>query len=231
MAAERLEFARLLRSQTNRSEEVLWRSLRGSRFRGAKFRAGSVRPIRGRFHLPRGQARRRPPDCDPGRTAGSMSGSRIPTRSGRKSWRAVRQTDLLSERRRRGRSRFVLGRIVRCSDCLLKDGAIPSVGLRPTPPGLRPGGGFSPSHGEFGVENWVGLSGGNGLSPLVEKGARGRSNRVKSRATIAAGRALVSSARFPPGFSVLRFLGASPSGKAADFDSPYGRSNPSAPSE
>ena len=38
MAAERIEFARQLRRQPTRSEEILWRRLRGSRFRGAKFR-------------------------------------------------------------------------------------------------------------------------------------------------------------------------------------------------
>ena len=38
MASERLEFARLLRSQPTRPEVVRWRCLRGSRFHGAKFR-------------------------------------------------------------------------------------------------------------------------------------------------------------------------------------------------
>jgi very-short-patch-repair endonuclease len=37
MAAER-EFARMLRKQPTKAEEILWRSLRGSRFHGAKFR-------------------------------------------------------------------------------------------------------------------------------------------------------------------------------------------------
>ena len=36
MASERLEFAKLLRSQPTRPEEILWRYLRGSRFQ--KFR-------------------------------------------------------------------------------------------------------------------------------------------------------------------------------------------------
>ena len=38
MVAERREFARLLRSQPTKAEDILWRSLRGSRFHGAKFR-------------------------------------------------------------------------------------------------------------------------------------------------------------------------------------------------
>ena len=38
MASERLEFARLLRKQPTKAEEILWRCLRGSRFHGAKFR-------------------------------------------------------------------------------------------------------------------------------------------------------------------------------------------------
>ena len=37
MASERLEFARLLRKQPTKAEEILWRCLRGSRFHGAKF--------------------------------------------------------------------------------------------------------------------------------------------------------------------------------------------------
>ena len=38
MAGERLEFARLLRKQRTKAEDILWRCLRGSRFYGAKFR-------------------------------------------------------------------------------------------------------------------------------------------------------------------------------------------------
>ena len=38
MASERFEFARLLRKQPTKAEEILWRCLRGSRFHGAKFR-------------------------------------------------------------------------------------------------------------------------------------------------------------------------------------------------
>jgi very-short-patch-repair endonuclease len=38
MAAERREFARALRKQPTKAEEILWRGLRGSRFHGAKFR-------------------------------------------------------------------------------------------------------------------------------------------------------------------------------------------------
>jgi very-short-patch-repair endonuclease len=36
--AERREFARTLRKHPTRAEDILWRSLRGSRFEGAKFR-------------------------------------------------------------------------------------------------------------------------------------------------------------------------------------------------
>ncbi len=38
MASERREFARKLRKQTTRAEDILWERLRGSRFHGAKFR-------------------------------------------------------------------------------------------------------------------------------------------------------------------------------------------------
>ena len=38
MTSERREFARLLRKQPTRAEELLWERLRGSRFDGAKFR-------------------------------------------------------------------------------------------------------------------------------------------------------------------------------------------------
>jgi very-short-patch-repair endonuclease len=38
MASERHEFARALRRNPTRAEEVLWTQLRGSRFEGAKFR-------------------------------------------------------------------------------------------------------------------------------------------------------------------------------------------------
>src|SRR5271169_935804 len=38
MAAERREFATMLRKQPTKAEDILWRSLRGSRFHGAKFR-------------------------------------------------------------------------------------------------------------------------------------------------------------------------------------------------
>ena len=38
MVAKRREFARLLRSQPTKAEDILWRSLGGSRFHGAKFR-------------------------------------------------------------------------------------------------------------------------------------------------------------------------------------------------
>jgi very-short-patch-repair endonuclease len=38
MAAERREFARMSRKQPTKAEEILWRSLRGSRFHGVKFR-------------------------------------------------------------------------------------------------------------------------------------------------------------------------------------------------
>ena len=38
MVSERRGFARLLRSQPTRAEDILWRSLRGSRLLGAKFR-------------------------------------------------------------------------------------------------------------------------------------------------------------------------------------------------
>ena len=38
MAAERRGFARGLRKQPTKAEDILWRSLRGSRFHGAKFR-------------------------------------------------------------------------------------------------------------------------------------------------------------------------------------------------
>jgi very-short-patch-repair endonuclease len=38
MVSERREFARLLRSQPTKAEDILWRCLRGSRFHGAKFR-------------------------------------------------------------------------------------------------------------------------------------------------------------------------------------------------
>ena len=38
MAAERREFARGLRKQPTKAEDAFWRSLRGSRFLGAKFR-------------------------------------------------------------------------------------------------------------------------------------------------------------------------------------------------
>jgi very-short-patch-repair endonuclease len=37
-ASERREFARNLRKQTTRAEDILWERLRGSRFHGAKFR-------------------------------------------------------------------------------------------------------------------------------------------------------------------------------------------------
>jgi very-short-patch-repair endonuclease len=38
MALERREFARALRKQPTKAEDILWRCLRGSRFHGAKFR-------------------------------------------------------------------------------------------------------------------------------------------------------------------------------------------------
>jgi very-short-patch-repair endonuclease len=38
MVSERREFARNLRKENTRAEEILWRRLRGSRFHGAKFR-------------------------------------------------------------------------------------------------------------------------------------------------------------------------------------------------
>jgi very-short-patch-repair endonuclease len=38
MAAEHREFARALRKQSTKAEDMLWRRLRGSRFHGAKFR-------------------------------------------------------------------------------------------------------------------------------------------------------------------------------------------------
>ncbi len=38
MAPERREFARALRKQQTRAEDILWERLRGSRFHGAKFR-------------------------------------------------------------------------------------------------------------------------------------------------------------------------------------------------
>ena len=63
---QRLEFARLLRNQPNRRRGISGDPCAARAFTGRSSGAGSVRPIRGRFHLPRGQARRRPPDCDPG---------------------------------------------------------------------------------------------------------------------------------------------------------------------
>ena len=38
MASERRKFARLLRKQQTKTEDILWERLRGSRFHGAKFR-------------------------------------------------------------------------------------------------------------------------------------------------------------------------------------------------
>ena len=38
MSSERRQFARALRQQPTRAEEILWAQLRGSRFYGAKFR-------------------------------------------------------------------------------------------------------------------------------------------------------------------------------------------------
>jgi very-short-patch-repair endonuclease len=38
MPSERRQFARTLRKQATKAEEVLWSQLRGSRFHGAKFR-------------------------------------------------------------------------------------------------------------------------------------------------------------------------------------------------
>jgi very-short-patch-repair endonuclease len=38
MASERIAFARSLRRQPTRAEEILWERLRGSRFHGAKFK-------------------------------------------------------------------------------------------------------------------------------------------------------------------------------------------------
>ena len=38
MPSERRQFARALRQYTTRAEDILWRTLRGSRFEGAKFR-------------------------------------------------------------------------------------------------------------------------------------------------------------------------------------------------
>jgi very-short-patch-repair endonuclease len=38
MPSERREFARALRKQMTRAEDILWAQLRGSRFNGAKFR-------------------------------------------------------------------------------------------------------------------------------------------------------------------------------------------------
>jgi very-short-patch-repair endonuclease len=37
MASERREFARLLRKQSTKAEDILWQRLRGSRLQGAKF--------------------------------------------------------------------------------------------------------------------------------------------------------------------------------------------------
>ena len=66
MASERREFARNLRRRPTPAEDVLWERLRGSRFRGSKFRRQV--PF-DRFVvdlLSRRQTRHRPPDCDPG---------------------------------------------------------------------------------------------------------------------------------------------------------------------
>ncbi len=38
MGSEHRQFARLLRKQPTKAEDILWRQLRGSRFHGAKFR-------------------------------------------------------------------------------------------------------------------------------------------------------------------------------------------------
>jgi very-short-patch-repair endonuclease len=38
MTLERREFARLLRKQQTKDEDILWERLRGSRFHGARFR-------------------------------------------------------------------------------------------------------------------------------------------------------------------------------------------------
>ena len=38
VTSERRQFARALRRQMTRAEEILWTQLRGSRFKGAKFR-------------------------------------------------------------------------------------------------------------------------------------------------------------------------------------------------
>jgi very-short-patch-repair endonuclease len=38
MTSEKIEFARVLRHQSTRAEDILWRRLRGSRFHGAKFK-------------------------------------------------------------------------------------------------------------------------------------------------------------------------------------------------
>ena len=38
MTSERIEFARALRHQSTRAEDILWARLRGSRFHGAKFK-------------------------------------------------------------------------------------------------------------------------------------------------------------------------------------------------
>jgi very-short-patch-repair endonuclease len=38
MTSERIEFARALRHQSTRAEDLLWARLRGSRFHGAKFK-------------------------------------------------------------------------------------------------------------------------------------------------------------------------------------------------
>jgi very-short-patch-repair endonuclease len=38
MAAEHRKFARVLRKQPTKAEDIVWRRLRGSRFHGAKFR-------------------------------------------------------------------------------------------------------------------------------------------------------------------------------------------------
>ena len=88
MAAERLGFARLLRSQPTKFEDVLWRSLHGSCFHGAKFR----RQVPFDRFVVDFTCHAAKLVVDPrtaiGGTAGSMSGSRIPTRSGRRFWRA-----------------------------------------------------------------------------------------------------------------------------------------------
>ena len=98
MVSERREFARLLRSQATKAEEILWRRLRGSRFDDAKFRRQV--PF-DRFivdfycHAAK---------LAVGSTASSTNGSPTTTRNGRAFWRRGDSASLLRQRRGRGRS-------------------------------------------------------------------------------------------------------------------------------